>query len=162
VKQRAERLRCDAQHLFFSDNADLSSIIATTQEETPDIIIIDSIQNCYIPGAQTLPGSVAQLREATFQLMRLAKDSNITIIITGHITKEGIIAGPKTLEHMVDGVFYLQGEDRWHTRILRAVKNRFGTINELGFLKWENMASIKLLILMLIFLMILPIILVLH
>ncbi len=133
VKQRAERLQCDAKNLFFSDNADLSSIIATTLEDTPDIIIIDSIQNCYIPGAQTLPGSVAQLREATFQLMRLAKDNNITIIITGHITKEGVIAGPKTLEHMVDAVFYLQGEDRWHTRILRAVKNRFGTINELGF-----------------------------
>ena len=66
-------------------------------------------------------------------LMRLAKENNITVIMTGHITKEGTIAGPKTLEHMVDAVFYLQGEDRWQTRVLRSVKNRFGTINELGF-----------------------------
>jgi DNA repair protein RadA/Sms len=138
VKQRADRLSCNASHLFFSDNADLSAIIATTQQEKPTLVVIDSIQNCYIPGAQSLPGSVGQLREATFQLMRLAKEYNCTIIITGHITKEGMIAGPKTLEHMVDAVIYLQGEDRWHTRILRAVKNRFGTINELGFFEMHE------------------------
>jgi DNA repair protein RadA/Sms len=138
VKQRAERLHCTAPHFFFCDNADLSTIIATTQQEKPTLIIIDSIQNCYIPGAQSLPGSIGQLREATFQLMRLAKEHQCTIIITGHITKEGMIAGPKTLEHMVDAVMYLQGEDRWHTRILRAVKNRFGTINELGFFEMQE------------------------
>lgn len=138
VKQRAERLNCQAPHLLFSDNADLSAIIATAEQTKPTVMVIDSIQNCYIPGAQSLPGSVGQLREATFQLMRLAKDHNITIILTGHITKEGIIAGPKTLEHMVDAVFYLQGEDRWNTRILRAVKNRFGTINELGFFDMDE------------------------
>lgn len=138
VKQRADRLNCTAPHLLFSDTADLSTIIATAEQEKPTVLIIDSIQNCYIPGAQSLPGSVGQLREATFQLMRLAKDHQITVIITGHITKEGVIAGPKTLEHMVDGVFYLQGEDRWQTRILRAVKNRFGTINELGFFEMQE------------------------
>ncbi len=138
VKQRATRLSCNGSQLQFSDCADLGSIIATTEQHLPDIVIIDSIQSCFIPGSSSLPGSVGQLREATFQLMRLAKEKNITIIITSHITKEGIIAGPKTLEHMVDGVFYLQGNDQWNTRILRAVKNRFGTINELGFFEMEE------------------------
>lgn len=138
VKQRAERLHCTQEHLLFSDNADLTAILATTEQEKPDIMVIDSIQNCYIPGSQTLPGSIGQLRESTFQLMRLAKEKGITILITGHITKEGMIAGPKMLEHMVDGVFYLQGEDRFQTRILRAVKNRFGTINELGFFEMNE------------------------
>ncbi len=138
VKQRAERLHCTQENLLFSDNADLTAILATTQQEKPSIMVIDSIQNCYIPGSQSLPGSISQLRESTFQLMRLAKEQDITVIITGHITKEGVIAGPKMLEHMVDGVFYLQGEDRWHTRILRAVKNRFGTINELGFFEMHE------------------------
>ncbi len=138
VKQRAERLTCTNTNLLFSDNPNLAAILATAMQEKPDILIIDSIQNCFIEGAQSLPGSVGQLRESTFQLMRLAKEQGITIIITGHITKDGIIAGPKTLEHMVDGVFYLQSEDRWQTRILRAVKNRFGTVNELGFFQMEE------------------------
>lgn len=133
VKQRAIRLGCDSQRLKFSDNPDLGAIVATAEQHQPAAIIIDSIQSCFIPGSSSLPGSVGQLREAIFQLMRLAKEKGITVILTGHITKEGIIAGPKTLEHMVDGVFYLQGEDQWNTRILRAVKNRFGTINEIGF-----------------------------
>lgn len=134
VKQRFDRLECPLHDTFlFSDNADLNTIIASAQQQKPDLLIIDSIQNCFISGASSLPGSIGQLREATFRLMRLAKEESITIIVTGHINKEGIIAGPKTMEHMVDGVFYLQGEDRWQTRILRAVKNRFGTINELGF-----------------------------
>lgn len=138
IKQRADRLTLTHDQLLFSENAELSSIIVLAQTEKPDILIIDSIQNCYITDAQTLPGSIGQLREATFQLMRLSKDHTITVMLTGHITKEGIIAGPKTLEHMVDAVFYLQGEDRWQTRMLRAVKNRFGAINELGFFMMET------------------------
>ncbi len=138
LKGRALRLKAATSSLLFSDAAELTGIIATAREQKPDIMIIDSIQNCYINDATTLPGSVGQLREAAFQLMRLSKENNITVIITGHITKEGIIAGPKTLEHMVDAVFYLQGEDRWQTRILRAVKNRFGAINELGFFSMEQ------------------------
>ncbi|BDC34261.1 DNA repair protein RadA [Candidatus Dependentiae bacterium Noda2021] len=133
VKQRAHRIECINSNLLFSDNADLETIISTAIQEKPDILILDSIQNCYTANSQTYPGSIGQLRESTFQLMRLAKEHNISVILTGHITKEGNIAGPKTLEHMVDAVFYLQGEDRWQTRVLRSVKNRFGTINELGF-----------------------------
>src|SRR4029077_5806660 len=133
LKGRALRIKTQASNLLFSDAAELTSIITSARESRPDLLIIDSIQNCYINDSNTMPGSVGQLREAAFQIMRLSKEHNITVIITGHITKEGIIAGPKTLEHMVDAVFYLQGEDRWQTRMLRAVKNRFGTINEIGF-----------------------------
>jgi DNA repair protein RadA/Sms len=138
VKQRAQRLGCIHDNLLFSDQADLETIIATAKDQQPDLVIIDSIQNCYTAAATTFPGSVGQLRESAFHLMRLAKENNITVIISGHITKEGTIAGPKTLEHMVDAVFYLQGEDRWQTRVLRSVKNRFGTINELGFFEMRE------------------------
>lgn len=138
VKQRADRLGVINERLLFSDQADLETVIQTAQNQRPDVLIIDSIQNCYLSGSSTLPGSVGQLREAAFRLMRLAKENGITVIVTGHITKEGVIAGPKTLEHMVDAVFYLQGEDRWHTRVLRAVKNRFGTINEIGFFEMHH------------------------
>jgi len=133
IAQRAQRLKCTSPQLLCSDQAQLETIITTAEQHKPDLLIIDSIQNCYLSSTQNTPGSVGQLREITFQLMRLAKEQGITIIVSGHITKEGVIAGPKTLEHMVDAVFYLQAEDHWQTRILRAVKNRFGTINELGF-----------------------------
>lgn len=138
VKQRATRLQCSGNNLLFSDQAQLEAIINTCEQKKPHIVIIDSIQNCYSQGAHMIPGSVGQLRESAFLLMRLAKEHGITIILTGHITKEGTIAGPKMLEHMVDGVFYLQGEERWHTRVLRSVKNRFGGINELGFFEMHE------------------------
>jgi DNA repair protein RadA/Sms len=138
VKLRAQRLAGKINdNLMFSDDANLENIIATAKQQKPDLVIIDSIQNCYVSESQSTPGSVGQLREAAFALMRLAKENDITVIMSGHITKEGNIAGPKTLEHMVDGVFYLQGEDRWQTRVLRSVKNRFGTINELGFFEMQ-------------------------
>jgi DNA repair protein RadA/Sms len=143
VKQRAERLDCTNDATLFSDQADLAGILQISHERKPDVLIIDSIQNCYISNTQTIPGSVAQLREATFQLMRLAKEQDITVIVTGHITKEGIIAGPKTLEHMVDAVFYLTGEDQWNSRVLRAVKNRFGTINEIGFFEMKERGMVE-------------------
>lgn len=136
LKQRGTRLGLEATtQLRFSDCADLATIIATAQETKPAVIIIDSIQNCFVQEEerQALPGSVNQLRQAGFMLMELAKKSGIVVIVTGHITKEGQMAGPKLLEHVVDGVFYLQGEDRWQVRMLRAVKNRFGTIDEIGF-----------------------------
>jgi DNA repair protein RadA/Sms len=133
VKLRAERIGCHDDRLLFSDRANLDDIVATAEKQHPDLLIIDSIQNCYNTDVSLQPGSIAQLKDAAFRLMRLAKEHNIAILLSGHITKDGTIAGPKMLEHMVDGVFYLQGEDRWQTRILRGVKNRFGTINELGF-----------------------------
>lgn len=143
VQQRAQRLECSCPQLLFADEANLEHIIATAESELPDLLIIDSIQNCYIPDADTTPGGVSQLRDATFRLMRLAKDRAITILLSGHITKEGTIAGPKMLEHMVDAVFYLQGEDQWQTRVLRSVKNRFGTINEVGFFEMESQGLVE-------------------
>jgi DNA repair protein RadA/Sms len=138
VKHRAVRLNCVSNALLFSDKANLEEIITTAQQRQPDIVVIDSIQNCYSSNTQTFPGSVGQLRESAFQLMSFAKKHNIAVLLTGHITKEGSMAGPKTLEHMVDATFYLQGEDRWQTRVLRAVKNRFGTVNEVGFFEMEE------------------------
>lgn len=138
VKMRADRLGCLTEKLLFSDQPDLDALIATVKQHKPHVIIIDSIQNCYTNDSQLIPGSIGQLKEITFKLMRLAKEHTISIIASGHITKEGVIAGPKTLEHMVDAVFYLQGEDRWQTRILRSVKNRFGTICEIGFFQMEE------------------------
>ena len=133
VKLRAQRLSCVNVNLLFSDQANLEEIIQTSVDLKPDLIIIDSIQNCHTNNSDVLPGSVGQLKESAFKLMNLAKKHTIAVIASGHITKDGHMAGPKNLEHMVDAVFYLQGEDRWQTRVLRSVKNRFGTVNELGF-----------------------------
>jgi DNA repair protein RadA/Sms len=139
VKNRAIRLKISSTNLFFSDQTSLEGIVATGKNEKPDLVIIDSIQNCMLsPDSSTIPGTVGQLREASFYLMRFAKENTIATIVTGHITKEGFIAGPKVLEHMVDGLFYLQGEDRWHTRVMRSVKNRFGAINEVGFFEMQE------------------------
>jgi len=139
IKSRALRLEISSQNLLFSDIPDLESIIAAGIKHKPDLLIIDSIQNCHLSSdTQAIPGTVTQLREAGFHLMRLAKENNIAVLVTGHVTKEGTIAGPRVLEHMVDGVFYLQAEDRWQMRMLRSVKNRFGPINEVGFFNMQE------------------------
>ncbi len=138
VTLRAQRLGCIDSPMLFSDQANLDDIIVTVHEHKPDLVIIDSLQNCYISDSQITPGSIAQLKESAFRLMRLAKENTSAVLVSGHITKDGLMAGPKTLEHMVDAAFYLQGEDRWQTRILRSVKNRFGTINELGFFEMHE------------------------
>jgi len=133
VKGRAERIGCLNSHLLFAEQAHIEQIIALAEHYKPALIIIDSIQNCIVTDATAMPGGTSHLRDAAFRLMRLAKDNTIALLLSGHITKEGTMAGPKTLEHMVDTVLYLQGEDRWQTRILRAIKNRFGPIDEIGF-----------------------------
>ncbi|HBS48399.1 TPA: DNA repair protein RadA [Candidatus Dependentiae bacterium] len=138
VKNRAMRLKCHNEHLLFSDQASMEKILTTAVDEKPDLLILDSIQNCYFEKSETIPGTIGQLRESSFHLMKLAKENNIAVLVTGHITKDGYMAGPKLLEHMVDGLFYLQGEDRWQTRVLRAMKNRFGAINEIGFFEMQE------------------------
>ncbi len=145
LKTRATRLKVSAANLLFSDQANLESIIATAREHKPDLLILDSIQNCYLSEtSEAIPGTIAQLREAGFQLMKLAKENNIAVLVTGHITKDGTMAGPKVLEHLVDAVFYLQAEDRFQTRILRSVKNRFGEVNEVGFFQMEEHGLIEM------------------
>ncbi|MBV8661411.1 MAG: DNA repair protein RadA, partial [Candidatus Dependentiae bacterium] len=145
VKLRFQRLKNGSNKLLFSTQATLEIIVETCKQEKPDIVIIDSIQNIYSSENFSLPGTITQLRETAFYLMKLAKDNNIAIIVTGHITKEGQMAGPKILEHIVDAVFYLQKEDKWQTRILRSEKNRFGSINEIGFFQMtsEGMIAIE-------------------
>lgn len=138
VANRATRIIGKESKMFFLAENNLDNIIATIKTEKPGLVIIDSIQNCFLESNTTTSGSINQLRESGLALMQLAKSQNIAIILTAHITKEGQMAGPKTLEHLVDTVFYLQGEDRWQIRVLRAVKNRFGPINELGFFEMHT------------------------
>lgn len=138
VRARAKRLGCLSDKLLFSDQAHVESIIAAAEQHKPELIIIDSLQNCFTDSRDSAPGSISHLRDITFRLLRLAKEQSIAILLSGHITKDGTLAGPKLLEHMVDAVFYLQGEDRWQTRMLRSIKNRFGTIDEIGFFEMHE------------------------
>ncbi|MGN7386223.1 DNA repair protein RadA [Sporosarcina sp. SAFN-015] len=132
TKLRAERLGVASDELFIYAETDLAKIHETINEVQPKFVIADSIQTIYHPEVTSAPGSVSQVRECTAELMRIAKTQNIAIFIVGHVTKDGQIAGPRLLEHMVDTVLYFEGE-RHHTyRILRSVKNRFGSTNEIA------------------------------
>lgn len=132
LKMRGERMQVKSENIFFLSEINIPYIINIILEERPDIVIIDSIQTMYSPDISSAPGSVSQIRENTGALMQLAKKDNISIILVGHVTKDGNIAGPRVLEHMVDTVLYFEGE-KYHTyRILRGVKNRFGSTNEIG------------------------------
>ncbi len=144
IRGRAERLSLSHTKLLFSDESRLEEIIHHAKQSKAACIIIDSLQHSILASRpEAMPGTIAQLREASFMLMRFAKEEGIAVLVTGHITKEGQIAGPKLLEHVVDAVFYLQGEDRWHTRVLRSVKNRFGPVNEIGFFEMEEKGLIQ-------------------
>ncbi|NTW01973.1 MAG: DNA repair protein RadA, partial [Oscillochloris sp.] len=132
IKLRAERLGMSADDLFvFSENA-LDTILEQIREMRPQLVIIDSIQTVYLEELTSAAGSVSQVREGALRLMHLAKELHIPVFLVGHVTKEGAIAGPRVLEHIVDVVLYLEG-DRFHQyRLLRGVKNRFGSTNEIG------------------------------
>lgn len=132
IKLRASRLGITTDNLMILSETNLSLIEATINNVMPDLVIIDSIQTMYIDEVSSAPGSVTQVREVTGKLMNIAKGGNISVIIVGHVTKEGAIAGPRMLEHMVDTVLYFEGDKRASYRILRAVKNRFGGTNEIG------------------------------
>lgn len=132
IKMRAERLSMDSDNLYLYSETDLTVIANEISRLSPDMVIIDSIQTMTLPDHNGVAGSVSQLRETTNILMRIAKDNQIAIFIVGHVTKEGNIAGPRMLEHMVDTVLYFEGEKYNRFRILRAVKNRFGSTNEIG------------------------------
>lgn len=133
VKLRAERLGVhDDANFYLYPETDMGQIRKAIDELNPDYVIIDSIQTMQQPDIQSAVGSVAQIRETTAELLQIAKSNGITIFIVGHVTKEGTIAGPKILEHMVDTVLYFEGDNQRSFRLLRAVKNRFGSTNELG------------------------------
>ena len=132
IKLRANRLSVTTENLFLLSETDLTGILDSTQELNPDILIIDSIQTLYSRENTSSPGSISQVKDCTMALMQLAKTSGITVFVVGHVNKEGSIAGPKVLEHMVDCVLYFEGESAHNYRILRAAKNRFGSTNEIG------------------------------
>jgi len=132
VALRARRLGLDTRSLQLMAEINLERILATLQAEQPQVAVIDSIQTLWSDQLSSAPGSVAQVRECAAQLTRLAKQSGITVILVGHVTKEGALAGPRVLEHIVDTVLYFEGDTHSSFRLVRAVKNRFGAVNELG------------------------------
>ncbi|WP_400244806.1 DNA repair protein RadA [Niallia sp. JL1B1071] len=138
TKLRADRLGVVSDHLLVYSETNLEDISRTIENTNVEFVVIDSIQTIYHPEVTSAPGSVSQVRECTAELMRIGKTKGIAIFIVGHVTKEGSIAGPRLLEHMVDTVLYFEGE-RHHTyRILRAVKNRFGSTNEMGIFEMKE------------------------
>ncbi len=142
IKLRATRL--DKNHqLGVLAETDLAAILATIQNQDPALVILDSIQTIYSAESSGVAGGVAQVTGAVQQVMRLAKQNHISFLVIGHVTKEGYLAGPKTLEHMVDTVLYLEGERFANFRILRCVKNRFGTTNEVGVFEMQGQGLVE-------------------
>jgi len=138
IKLRANRLDANKDSLYLLSEIRLGQVLVELEERTYDFLIIDSIQTLYSEDISSAPGSVTQVRQITFELMRIAKDKNIAIFIIGHITKEGSIAGPRVLEHMVDTVLYFEGDSSQELRILRGFKNRFGPTSEIGVFEMRN------------------------
>ena len=132
LKLRAMRLGVDGGDTYVLAETDMDNIIAAIDEVSPDIVIIDSIQTVSDGEVSSAPGSLSQIKECTMRIMRVTKEKGLTVFVVGHINKEGSIAGPKVLEHMVDCVLYFEGERSTSFRILRAAKNRFGSTNEIG------------------------------
>ena len=132
IKLRAQRLNAESENLYVLSETCLGNLLESVAEESPDVLIVDSIQTLYDEDLESPAGGVGQVKDCTMALMQLAKSKNITVFIIGHVNKEGSIAGPKVLEHMVDCVLYFEGDQHMTYRILRAAKNRFGATNEIG------------------------------
>ncbi|MFQ6403516.1 DNA repair protein RadA [Methylophilus sp. 'Pure River'] len=132
IAMRAQRLGLDASQVDVLAEINLEKISQVLQQHKPDVVVIDSIQTVYSEALQSAPGSVAQVRECSAQLTRIAKQLGISMILVGHVTKEGSLAGPRVLEHIVDSVLYFEGDQNSSFRLIRAFKNRFGAVNELG------------------------------
>lgn len=143
VKLRADRLKVDSENIYFISETNIVSIEEKLDAEEPKFCIIDSIQTMYDEEISSVPGSVSQVREVTARLMYIAKRKGITVIVIGHVTKDGTIAGPRILEHMVDTVLYIEGEKFSTYRIVRSVKNRFGSTNEIGLFNMQNIGLVE-------------------
>ena len=143
IKMRAKRLGLAGKNLYVMSETNMDEIEAQREALSPDFLIVDSIQTVYVPGKTSTPGSVSQVREATGILMRAAKQAGTTVFLVGHVTKEGALAGPRVLEHMVDAVLYFEGDRQHQYRLLRAVKNRFGSVNELGMFEMASEGMIE-------------------
>ena len=138
VALRARRLGVNPNQLFLSGENELDGIISHIDRIQPELVIVDSIQTVMNSGLDSLPGSPSQIRDCGQRLLEISKQKNVTILIVGHVTKEGTIAGPKMLEHMVDTVLYMEGDDRYDHRILRSAKNRFGATHEVGIFNMDS------------------------
>lgn len=145
VKLRARRLGVSAEHVFLLSETNVEAIAAAAREITPDLMVVDSIQTVFRPDVESAPGSVSQVRESTASLMQLTKEMGISTFLVGHVTKQGSIAGPRVLEHMVDTVLHFEGDRHHAFRILRSVKNRFGATNEIGVfeMREDGLAEVK-------------------
>ncbi len=145
IKMRAERLGVSGEKLLLLCETDLACIEEAIAKTSPEVVVIDSIQTMHSSDVSSAPGSVSQVREVTASLMEIAKKQAIAVFIVGHVTKEGVVAGPRTLEHMVDTVLYFEGERSSLYRILRGVKNRFGSTNEIGVfeMRQEGLVEVK-------------------
>ena len=138
IKMRAQRLGGFKENVFLLCETDINAAAEAVREAKPDMVVVDSVQTMYSEDLSSAAGSVSQVREVTAVMMRVAKENNIAVFIVGHVTKEGVVAGPRTLEHMVDTVLYFEGEREAAYRILRGVKNRFGSTNEIGVFEMCN------------------------
>ena len=143
IKLRAQRLELPLGSLLMLAENDICNVMDQVERVQPDFVVVDSIQTMYRPDMASAPGSVPQVRESAALLMRAAKGSGCSIFVVGHVTKEGAIAGPRVLEHMVDCVLYFEGERQNHYRVLRAVKNRFGSINEIGLFEMRRRGMVE-------------------
>lgn len=143
IKMRMDRLGIAGKTITFCSETDVDGIAATVREQKPALAIVDSIQTMYSPDVESEAGSVAQVRAVTVRLLEVAKATGIPVVIIGHVTKEGSVAGPKTLEHLVDTVLYLEGERSHLFRLLRTVKNRFGAVDEVGVFEMREKGLIE-------------------
>ncbi len=143
LKLRAERLGVNPEELFILSETRLSDLLEAASETKPDILIVDSIQTLYNEENDSSPGSVSQVKDCTMSMMQLSKSSGITVFVVGHINKDGNIAGPKVLEHMVDCVLYFEGDPNSSYRLLRAAKNRFGSTNEIGVFEMRDVGLVE-------------------
>lgn len=143
IKLRAERLHVSPEELYILSETRLADILDAAEEMKPDILIVDSIQTLYHTENDSSPGSVSQVKDCTMTLMQLSKSQGITVFVVGHINKDGNIAGPKVLEHMVDCVLYFEGDPNTSYRLLRAAKNRFGSTNEIGVFEMLDVGLVE-------------------
>ena len=143
VRIRAKRLGLEQAPVKLASTTDIKDIIATLEKSNAAVVIIDSIQTMYLEEVESTPGSVAQVRACSYELIKLAKKKGFTLFLVGHVTKQGSIAGPRVLEHMVDTVLYFEGERGHHFRILRAVKNRYGATDEIGVFEMQDQGLVE-------------------
>ena len=143
LKMRADRLGANGANIYVLNDSNLSMLSGYLEEVRPDVVIVDSIQTVHVPEIGSIPGSIAQLRECAGRILELAKTSDLPFFLVGHVTKDGALAGPKVLEHMVDTVIYFEGDNDNYYRILRTIKNRFGPANEIGILEMSGTGLVE-------------------